>query len=105
MILRPGSRSCRSMMTMEQVLIDVGPELSKYIGKRVAADGVGIFLCEAPGSLRLAGIVGQRDGLRDAAAQDLRSVEAVFAVIVGRDEHARGRVDCRASRMPPSPIA
>ena len=49
-------------------------------------ESIGIFLAETGCSLSLTRIIRERDGLRDAAAQNLRRIEAVLAVVVGRDE-------------------
>lgn len=83
----------RLWMAMKDVRGDVRPELPKHIRQHISPDGPSIFRGHRSGSPRTAGVVRQRDTLRDAPAENFRSVEAVVSVIIGRDQNAGGCID------------
>src|SRR5579872_935954 len=79
--------------TMEDMLVDVRPELANEIRQRVAAEGIRIFRSQRAQGPVMARIVRRRDALRHGAAQDLGSINRIVTVIVGRDQNARCGVD------------
>jgi hypothetical protein len=73
---------------------DVGPEFTEDIGERVSSNGETVLSGDGPGGAGLRGIIRDRDGLGDAPAKNLRSIEGIMPFIVGRDEDTRSRIDC-----------
>jgi L-cysteine desulfidase len=89
-------------MTVQYVVGDVGPKLAEDIREGVTRNGVSVFLRERSKSAVCAGIIGGRDTLRNASAENLRGIEAVMPVVVGCDEDARGSID---TSLPKSALA
>src|SRR5215472_4615674 len=76
-------------MPVQNMHGDVGPEFTKDIRESITAEGISVFRCDLSGGAVFAGIIGDRDGLRQASAQQLRNVET-FAASVGRSDEDAG---------------
>src|SRR5512143_2448744 len=78
----------RLRMAVQHVRGDVRPEFAEGVGECVSHDGVSILDRDLVDASALAWVVRQRDALRDSPAQQLRNIEAVMPLIVGRDDNA-----------------
>ena len=77
---------------MQHVDSDVRPEFAEDIRERIAAESVSVLLGDGSGGSRLAGVIGYRNTLSDASAQNFGDIEAVVPMIARRDEDAAGGI-------------
>jgi hypothetical protein len=78
---------------MQHVRGNVGPELAKYVGQGVSSHGPTILHGDCACGPIVTWIIRGRYGLRDAAPEDLGSVEAIVAVVVRSNQDAGRSVD------------